>query len=242
MRPWPRYRLKWQVRVWSSCWESAAKEAFISKKHVRINDRIRVSPVRLIAEDGEQLGIVPIKEALDRARTSGLDVVEVAPNSRPPVCRIMDYGKFKYELAKKDKLARKKTHSFQLKEMRFRPKIDEHDYQFKKKHVREFLSSGSKVRAFVLFRGREMTRIEFGRKILTRLETDLEDIASVDSPPKMEGRSMSMVVSPRPEVIKQAQALKSEKAKAREDAKDETRDETVDETTNEVTVEANDEA
>lgn len=191
---------------------------------MRINDRIRISPVRLIAEDGEQLGIVPIKEALDRARASGLDVVEVAPNSRPPVCRIMDYGKFKYEAAKKDKLARKKTHSFQLKEMRFRPKIDEHDYQFKMKHVREFLEAGSKVRAFVLFRGREMTRIEFGRKILARLETDLTDIASVDSPAKMEGRSMSMVMSPRPEVIKQAQALKSEKAKAKLD-KDEAQSE-----------------
>jgi len=207
----------------SSCSARTAKEAFISKKHVRINDRIRISPVRLIAEDGEQLGIVPIKEALDRARAAGLDVVEVAPNSRPPVCRIMDYGKFKYELAKKDRLARKKAHSFQLKEMRFRPKIDEHDYQFKMKHVREFLSAGSKVRAFVLFRGREMTRIEFGRKILARLETDLTDIATVDSPAKMEGRSMSMVVSPRPEVIKQAQVMKTEKAQAKEEAKEEAR-------------------
>ena len=168
---------------------------------------------------------MPIKEALDRARTSGLDVVEVAPNSRPPVCRIMDYGKFKYELAKKDKMARKKAHSFQLKEMRFRPKIDEHDYQFKMKHVREFLSAGSKVRAFVLFRGREMTRIEFGRKILARLETDLTDIATVDSPAKMEGRSMSMVVSPRSEVVKQAQAIKAEKAMAKEEAKEETKEE-----------------
>ena len=221
----------------SSCSARTAKEAFISKKHVRINDRIRISPVRLIAEDGEQLGIVPIKEALDRARASGLDVVEVAPNSRPPVCRIMDYGKFKYELAKKDKLARKKTHSFQLKEMRFRPKIDEHDYQFKMKHVREFLSAGSKVRAFVLFRGREMTRIEFGRKILARLEGDLTDIASVDSPAKMEGRSMSMVMSPRSEVIKQAQAIKAEKAKAREDAKDDLRDDVTEETTEEATQE-----
>ncbi len=207
---------------------------------MRINDRIRISPVRLIAEDGEQLGIVPIKEALDRARATGLDVVEVAPNSRPPVCRIMDYGKFKYELAKKDKLARKKTHSFQLKEMRFRPKIDEHDYQFKMKHVREFLEAGSKVRTFVLFRGREMTRIEFGRKILARLETDLTDIASVDSPAKMEGRSMSMVMSPRPEVIKQAQAAKSEKVKAKS-GRDEAPSDAKEETTAEVGEEANQE-
>jgi translation initiation factor IF-3 len=170
----------------------------------------------LIGADGEQVGIVPVKEALDRARDSGLDLVEVAPNSRPPVCRIMDYGKFKYELAKKDKLARKKSHSFQLKEMRFRPKIDEHDYQFKMKHVREFLSQGSKVRTFVLFRGREMTRLEFGRKILERLEEDLTDIATVDAPPKMEGRSMSMVVAPRPDVVKKAQDAKATKAKEKE--------------------------
>ncbi len=132
----------------------------------------------------------------------------------------MDYGKFKYELAKKDKLARKKAHSFQLKEMRFRPKIDEHDYQFKMKHVREFLALGSKVRTFVLFRGREMTRLEFGRKILGRLEVDLADIATVDSPPKMEGRSMSMVVTPRSEVIKKAQEAKSAKAKDKETVKE----------------------
>lgn len=150
--------------------------------------------------------------------------MEVSPNSRPPVCRIMDYGKYKYELAKKDKVARKKAHSFQLKEMRFRPKINEHDYQFKMKHVREFLMQGSKVRTFVLFRGREMTRLEFGQKILSRLEEDLTDIALVDMRPKMEGRSMSMVVSPRPEVIKKAQADKSAKAMEREREKDKYRE------------------
>lgn len=138
-----------------------------------------------------------------------LDLVEVSPDSRPAVCRIMDYGRYKYELAKKDKVARKKSHSFQLKEMRFRPKIDEHDYLFKAKHVREFLVSGSKVRTFVLFRGREMTRIEFGQKILERLETDLSDIADVDSRPKMEGRTMSMVMTPKPEVVKKAKAAKA---------------------------------
>jgi len=132
----------------------------------------------------------------------------------------MDYGKYKYELSKKDKVAKKKSHSFQLKEMRFRPKIDAHDYQFKMKHVREFLTQGSKVRAFVLFRGREMTRLEFGNKILERLEEDLADIATVDSRPKMEGRSMSMVVSPRPEVVKQAQTAKTAKAQEKALEKD----------------------
>lgn len=176
--------------------------------------------MRLISEDGEQLGVLPIKEAMDRAGGLGLDLVEISPNSRPPVCRIMDYGKYKYELAKKDKVAKKKSHSFQLKEMRFRPKIDEHDYQFKMKHVREFLMQGSKVRAFVLFRGREMTRIEFGRKILERLEEDLGEIATVDSRPKMEGRSMTMVMSPRSEVVKKAQDVKAKKAQEKNEAKD----------------------
>ncbi len=158
---------------------------------------------------------MPIKEALDRARALSLDLVEVSPDSRPPVCRIMDYGKYKYELAKKDKMAKKKSHSFQLKEMRFRPKIDEHDYNFKMKHVREFLLQGAKVRAFVLFRGREMTRLEYGQKVLERLGQDLADIAIVDVPAKLEGRSMGMVVSPRSEVVKQAQAARAQRAKER---------------------------
>jgi translation initiation factor IF-3 len=170
---------------------------------------------------------VPIREALDRARTLNLDLVEVSPDSRPPVCRIMDYGKYKYELAKKDKMAKKKAHAFQLKEMRFRPKIDEHDYQFKKKHVREFLLTGSKVRTFVLFRGREMTRVDFGQKLLQRLAEDLADIATVDMVAKMEGRSMTMVVSPRPEVVKQAQAARTAKAGDKEHEKDEEAEEHV---------------
>jgi translation initiation factor IF-3 len=145
-----------------------------------------VSPVRLIGPEGEQIGILPIGEALDRARDYGLDLVEIAPTSRPPVCRIMDFGKYKYELAKKDKAAKKKQHAFQLKEMRYRPKIDEHDYQFKTRHVKEFLEAGSKVRVFVMFRGREMTHQEFGRVILDRVAKDLEEVAQVDIHPKSE--------------------------------------------------------
>jgi len=173
-----------------------------------------VSPVRLIGPDGEQIGIVPTSEALKRAEDYGLDLVEVSPNSRPPVCRIMDYGKYKYEASKKDKLAKKKQHVFQLKEMRYRPKIDEHDYQFKTKHVRAFLESGSKVKAFVLYRGREMAHIELGRKILDRLVEDMKDIAVVDSQPKLEGRNMNMVLSPRPEVMKRVQTEKTKKKEA----------------------------
>lgn len=163
----------------------------------------------MIDADGKQLGIVPIQEALQKAREFELDLVEISPTARPPVCRIMDYGRYKYELAKKDKQAKKKQHAFQLKEMRYRPKIEEHDYQFKTKHVRAFLEAGSKVRAFVMFRGREMTRIEFGRKILERLQEDLTDIAVVDSLPKMEGRTMSMVLGPKAEILKKVQSAKA---------------------------------
>ena len=167
-----------------------------------MNHRIRVSPIRLIGPEGEQLGILPVEEALQRARDAGLDLVEVSPNSRPPVCRVLDYGKFKYEMAKKDKQAKKKQHTVQLKEMRFRPKIDEHDFQFKTKHVRSFLEAGSKVRTFVMFRGREMAYTEHGARVLERVKEDLSDIAVVEVPPKMEGRHMSMILSPTAEVLR----------------------------------------
>ena len=162
--------------------------------------------MRLIGADGEQLGIVPINEAQERARSSDLDLVEVSPNSRPPVCRIMDYGKFKYEQAKKDKLAKKRQHSFQLKEMRYRPKIDEHDYQFKLRHVRDFLESGSKVRAFVMFRGRELAYTDRGKELLERVAEDCSDISQVDVPPKREGRHMSMIIGPKPAIMKRLKA------------------------------------
>lgn len=179
-----------------------------------MNDRIRVSPVRLIGPKGEQVGILPIKEALSRAADLGLDLVEVAPKARPPVCRIMDYGKFKYETTKKDKAAKKKQIALQMKEMRFRPKIDEHDYQFKAKHIRSFLEAGSKVKAFVIFRGREMAHIDMGRKILDRVGSDMDDIAQVDIPPKLERNNLSMILSPRTDVLKQKQKEKDRAASA----------------------------
>lgn len=178
---------------------------------MRINHQIRISPVRLIGPEGDQLGIIPTDEALQRARDHGLDLVEVSPTSRPPVCRILDYGKFKYELSKKDRLAKKKQHSYQLKEMRYRPKIDEHDYQFKTKHVREFLETGNKVKVFVMFRGREMAHTEFGRKVLDRVTLDLQEIALVESPPKQEGRNMSMILGPKPELLKKMKQVKAQK-------------------------------
>ena len=180
--------------------------------------------MRLIGPEGEQIGILPVKEALARARELGYDLVEVSPNSRPPVCRILDYGKYKYEMSKKDRAAKKKQHAFQLKEMRYRPKIDEHDFQFKTKHVREFLESGAKVKVFVMFRGRERAHTEFGREILDRVAEVTNDIALVEMEPKMEGRTMNMVLGPRTEVLKklraeqQAKEAAEKKLKAEEEA------------------------
>jgi translation initiation factor IF-3 len=152
--------------------------------------------VRVIDFDGGQVGILPTREALRMAQENGYDLVEVSPNSRPPVCKIMDYGKYKYQLSKKERSSRKKQHTIQLKEMKLRPKIEEHDYQFKSKHIREFLSEGNKVKVFVVFRGREMTRREFGARILERLQNDLSDIGIVQQPPKMEGRNLTMILVP----------------------------------------------
>ena len=147
----------------------------------------------MIDEDGAQLGIVPIKEALETADIRGLDLVEVAAAAKPPVCRIMDYGKFLYESSKKAKLAKKKQHTISLKEMRFRPKTEEHDYQFKLKHIREFLEHGSKVKVFVIFRGREMVHKDQGYKIIERVKSDLADIAEPEDQSKMEGRQLSQI-------------------------------------------------
>jgi len=161
---------------------------------------------------------VPTSEALSKARQYNLDLVEVSPTSRPPVCRILDFGKYKYELAKKEKLAKKKQHSFQLKEMRFRPKIDEHDYNFKTKHIREFLESGSKVRVFVMFRGREMAYTEMGQDVLKRVIEDLAEISNVEMAPKMEGRSMSLVLAPNANVLKNLKASRiAKEAKEKKD-------------------------
>jgi len=162
----------------------------------RVNERILVPEVRLIGPDGEQIGITPLAEALRRAREGDMDLVEVAAQARPPVARIMDYGKFKYQQDVKSKEARKRQSHIVIKEMKMRPKIDRHDYETKSRHVERFLREGSKVKATIMFRGREMAHQELGQRLLDRLATDMDDLAFVESAPNTEGRNMSMVLAP----------------------------------------------
>jgi translation initiation factor IF-3 len=162
-----------------------------------VNQQIRVPQVRLISSDGQQVGIVGRDEALRMAEEQGLDLVEVAPQSQPPVCRILDFGKFKYEQSKRAKQARKKHHLVHLKEVKLRPKIEEHDIQFKLKHARSFLESGNKVKFTIYFRGREITHKEFGNQLLDRMVEELKDIAAVEQPAKLEGRNLVMMMIPK---------------------------------------------
>ncbi len=162
----------------------------------RVNERIRVREVRLIDENGTQVGIVPIQEALERAKQAGLDLVEVAPNAKPPVCRILDYGKYKYEMEKKEKQARKKLRQSQIKEMQFRPRISEHDLEVKVKKVREFLEEGHKVRVRMRLRGREMAKLDEAMQIVHRIAEMLSDVSKVDSKPKQEGMQILMILAP----------------------------------------------
>ena len=182
----------------------------------RINERIGVREVRVVTDDGEQLGVLPTRDALVKARELGLDLVEVAPTSRPPVCRIMDYGRYKYEQSKKSKQARKKQHQVKVKEIKMRPKIETHDYDFKKKHIIEFLEEGEKVKVTLQFRGREMAHTDLGRKILDRLAKELEDLAKVESAPRQEGRIMVMMLMPH---ITKKSAKSQDNADAKKSAK-----------------------
>ena len=162
----------------------------------RINDRIRVPEVRLVGPEGEQVGVVSIGEALRLAQDSELDLVEVAPMARPPVVKLMDYGKFKYESAQKAREARRNQALTVIKEMRLRLKIDPHDYETKKGHVERFLKSGDKVKITVMFRGREQSRPEMGYRLLQRLAADVQELGVVESNPKQDGRNMVMVIAP----------------------------------------------
>jgi translation initiation factor IF-3 len=181
----------------------------------RINDRIRVPEVRLVGPDGQQVGIVSIQDALRLAQESDLDLVEIAPTSRPPVAKLMDYGKFKYESAMKAREARKNQAHTIIKEMKLRPKIDPHDYETKKGHVVRFLNAGDKVKITIMFRGREQSRPELGRRLLDRLAADVEELGFVEFAPKQDGRNMIMVLGPRKkkvDAMAEARAAKAARA------------------------------
>ncbi|HET7321942.1 MAG TPA: translation initiation factor IF-3 [Longimicrobiaceae bacterium] len=165
-------------------------------ERTRVNQQIRISPVRVIDPEGEQLGILPIERALEIAEEQNLDLVEVAPMARPPVCRIMDYGKFKYEEQRKAREARKNQHQVQIKEVKMRPGIEDHDFDFKIRHARRFLEEGNKVKLTMMFRGRQMAHPELGREVLERVVGEIEDVGKMESAPSMEGRSMTMLLAP----------------------------------------------
>ncbi|MBQ3301608.1 MAG: translation initiation factor IF-3 [Eggerthellaceae bacterium] len=186
----------------------------IAAQEPRLNEQITVRECRLIGYDGQQMGIYPTVQARRIAEDEGYDLVEIAPMADPPVCRIMDYGKYKYDQAIKAKQARKNQSRIETKEMKFRPKIDVGDYTTKKKHVQRFLAAGNKVKITIMFRGREMSHPDLGLSILERLADDLQDEAVIESPPKMEGRNMHMLIAPLPASAKK----KKEKEKACEQA------------------------
>ncbi len=164
---------------------------------MRINQQIRAPEVRLIGADGQQVGILPIKEALAHAAEANLDLVEVAPMANPPVCRVMDYGKFKYQQSKKQQEARRRATTIQVKEVKVRPKIEEHDMAFKLKHIRRFLADNDKAKITMIFRGREMAHQDRGYAILRRMAEELADVATVEQEPKQEGRTLFMIVAPK---------------------------------------------
>jgi translation initiation factor IF-3 len=158
---------------------------------------IRISPVRVISDSGEQLGVLTIEEALAAAEEKGLDLVEVAPTARPPVVKIMDYGKYKFEEAKAARAAKKKQHVIEIKEVKFRPGIDDHDFDFKTRHMREFLQQGNKVKVTMMFRGRQMARIDLGKAVLDRVAGVVADVGKIEFDARLEGRNMTMVLAPK---------------------------------------------
>ena len=168
-----------------------------AKDGPRINDDIRNAQIQLIDQTGLNHGTVETVVAIKMAMEAGMDLVEISPNNNPPVCKIMDYGKYKFEEAKAARAARKKQHVIQLKEVKFRPGIDDHDYDFKARHAREFLLEGNKVKATMMYRGRQMAHLEFGKAVLDRLATELADVGKVEMEAKLEGRNMTMVLAPK---------------------------------------------
>lgn len=166
-------------------------------KELSINEEIRAREVRVVSDTNEQLGIMTLHEAIRAAEEKGLDLVEVAPNGKPPVCRIMNYGKFRYEQQKRDKEAKKKQKVFQVKEVKFRPNIEDHDFFVKLKNAQRFLAEGNKVKVSIMFRGREMAHPELGKDVLDRVAKELGDTIVREKPPKIEGRNMTMIIAPK---------------------------------------------
>jgi translation initiation factor IF-3 len=171
-------------------------------KEVRVNERIRVSQVRVVDENGQMVGVLSTRDAIEQARGRGFDLVEVSPAAVPPVCRVMDYGKYKYELSKKAKKAKRKQHVVHLKEIKMRPGIESHDYNFKMNHARRFLEEHDKVKFSLIFRGREVTHLDIGMALFDRVARDLAEIANIESGPRREGMNVIMVLGPKPGLIK----------------------------------------
>ena len=174
--------------------ESAIQD---TTKRVRVNRQIRISPIRVIGSDGSQLGIMEVDAALATAESQGLDLVEVAPMARPPVARIMDYGKYKFEQAKQARIAKKKQHVIHLKEVKYRPGIDQHDFDTKTRHARRFLEEKNKVKVTMMFRGRQIAHPQLGKDVLDRVATELADVSKVETEARLEGKSMTMILTPK---------------------------------------------
>jgi len=176
-----------------------SREGMAISKELRINEEIRCKEVRLVDDAGEQLGVMPPREAVKIAAEKGLDLVEVAPTANPPVCRIMDYGKFKYEQSKKEKEAKKNQRTISVKEVKLRPNIEDHDFLTKAKNASKFLESGDKVKVTIMFRGREITHPELGKVLCDRFAQELSSVSKVEKEAKVEGRNMIMILAPHKE-------------------------------------------
>ena len=176
--------------------ECLPREECISVQNIRINERIRAKEIRVIGDDGSQLGVITPAEALKAAKEQNLDLVEVSPTATPPVCKIMDYGKYVYQMNKRAHEAKKNQKNIIIKEVKFRPNTDDHDYEFKKNNILRFLKEGDKVKAVITFRGREISHSEIGRRLMDRLMVDVADTAAIETRPRMEGFSLTAVLAP----------------------------------------------
>jgi translation initiation factor IF-3 len=188
-------RTPWRVRFFVLSREESNIQD--TTKRVRVNRQIRISPVRVIGPDGAQLGIMDLEAAFSQADQHGLDLVEVAATARPPVVRIMDYGKFKFEQAKQARLAKKRQHVIELKEVKYRPGIDDHDFDTKTRHARRFLEEKNKVKVTMMFRGRQIAHPELGQAVLERIASQLSDVAKIESAGRLEGKAMTMILAPK---------------------------------------------